>query len=54
MTDQTASQPRNPAPETAPPPAPEGLLARLWRRLTGAALPPEQAEVLSRIKFPCC
>ncbi|MEX0305478.1 MAG: hypothetical protein AB3N24_23920 [Leisingera sp.] len=33
---------------------PAGLLIRLWRRLTRASLPPEQAELLSKIKFPCC
>ena len=26
----------------------------LWRRVRGASLSPEQADLLAKIKFPCC
>lgn len=33
---------------------PGGFLARLWRRLAQVSLSKEHAELLSKIKFPCC
>jgi hypothetical protein len=40
----------DPVPQAAAPPAPRpGLLARLF-----PPMPPDQADILSRIRLPCC